>query len=69
MGLFSILFGSDESVFNSEPSINIDGSPMCGSVDLNGNPYGVTSTDDGIEHTSCFDIDFASSDTFDTSLA
>lgn len=27
------------------PSVNIDGTPMCGSVDANGNPYGVTSHD------------------------
>lgn len=44
VGLFSFLFGSDDSISNSEPSVNIDGSPMCGSVDINGNPYGVTST-------------------------
>lgn len=66
MGLFSFLFSSDDSVSNSEPSVNVDGSPMCGSVDINGNPYGVTSTDDGIDHNSCFDNGFPSSDTFGT---
>lgn len=66
MGLFSFLFGSDDSVSNSEQNVNVDGSPMCGSVDINGNPYGVTSTGDGIEHNSCFDNDFSISDTFDT---
>ncbi|WP_322014912.1 hypothetical protein [Paraburkholderia sp. J12] len=25
------------------PTVNIDGSPMCGSTDIHGNPYGVTS--------------------------
>jgi hypothetical protein len=39
MGLFNLLFGSSE--VDSTPSVNIDGSPMCGSVDINGNPFGV----------------------------
>lgn len=30
------------SSYHSEPLFNIDGTPMCGSVDINGNPYGVT---------------------------
>lgn len=66
MGLFSFLFGSDDSVSNSQPIVSVDGSPMCGSVDINGNPYGVTFTDDGIDHNVCFDNDFSSSDSFDT---
>ena len=66
MGLFSFLFGSAESSVSTEPSVNIDGSPMCGNIDINGNPYGVTSTDDSIDHNSCFDNDFSSSDTFDS---
>lgn len=27
---------------DSGPSVNIDGTPMMGSIDINGNPYGVT---------------------------
>lgn len=46
MGLFSFLFGSDDSISSSEPSVNVDGTPMCGSVDINGNPYGVTEIPD-----------------------
>lgn len=34
--------------FIDEPSVNVDGTPMVGSVDLNGNAYGVTSH--GIEN-------------------
>ncbi|MCO7201315.1 hypothetical protein [Pseudoalteromonas sp. OANN1] len=65
MELFSFLFSSSVSVSNSEPSVNVDGSPMCGNVDINGNSHGVMSTDDdGIGHNSCFN-DFSSSDTFD----
>lgn len=29
-------------VRHSRPSVNIDGSPMVGDVDINGNPYGIT---------------------------
>jgi len=67
MGLFSFLFGSDYSVSNSEQSVNVYGSPMCDSIDINGNPYGVTSTCDCIAYNSCFDNDFSSWDTFDDS--
>lgn len=34
-------FESDSGVFSS-PAVNIDGTPMVGSVDIHGNPYGVT---------------------------
>lgn len=34
-----------DSGFNNGPSMNVDGTPMMGSLDINGNPYGVTSTD------------------------
>lgn len=64
MGLFSFLFGSTESDVATEPTVNIDGTPMCGSVDINGNPYGVTPVGDNIDHTSCFDNDFSTVDTF-----
>ncbi|MEJ6494868.1 hypothetical protein [Pseudoalteromonas lipolytica] len=66
MGIFSFLFGDSDASNFSEPSVNVDGSPMCRNVDINGNPYGVMSTVDSIDHTSCFDNDFSSSDTFDT---
>ena len=31
-----------EDSFFSEPQHNVDGTPMCGSVDAHGRPYGVT---------------------------
>ena len=46
------------------PSVNIDGSPMCGSVDINGNLYRVISTDDCFDHNSSLDSDFSSTDSF-----
>lgn len=47
MGLFNLLFGSgNASSPTVEPSVNIDGSPMVGSIDINGNPYGVTGSTD-----------------------
>jgi len=42
-------FASDDdwmSHESAEPSFNIDGTPMCGYVDANGNPYGVTRSSD-----------------------
>ncbi len=35
--------GYSDQTWLSSPSVNIDGSPMFGSVDIHGNPYGVTS--------------------------
>jgi hypothetical protein len=35
-----------------EPTVNIDGSPMIGGVDIHGNPYGVTSS---FDHGSTLD--------------
>ena len=59
---FSSLFGSlFDSSSTSGPSCNIDGTPMMGSVDVNGNPYGVTSHD--WSSSSCT----SSSDTFSSS--
>lgn len=69
MGLFSELF-SNSSI--SEPSVNVDGSPMCGSVDINGNPYGVTSPDDSFDSCSIFDDSFSTTDSsscFDDSFS
>ena len=60
MGLFNWLFSDDSNSINTtEPSINIDGSPMCGGVDINGNSYGVTSMDDTF---SSIDDSFSSFD-------
>jgi hypothetical protein len=39
---FQPLDDDDDDFLN--PTVNIDGSPMCGGVDVNGNPYGVTSS-------------------------
>lgn len=67
MGLFNLLFGSGNASSSTvEPSVNIDGSPMVGSTDINGNPYGVTESID-IESSS-FDFvnDSSESSTFDS---
>ena len=39
-------FGDSTSMFSgaSGPSMNIDGTPMVGNVDIHGNPFGVTQT-------------------------
>lgn len=71
MGIFSFLFGGNEASISSEPSVNVDGTPMCGGVDINGNPYGVTesSTDDICsisDSLSSFDCSSAFDDTFDS---
>lgn len=70
MGLFSFLFGNNDANISNEPSVNIDGSPMCGGVDINGNPFGVTessaydicSVDDSL---SSFDCSSSFDDSFD----
>jgi len=36
----------DDTDFSSRPSVNIDGTPMCGDLDINGNPFGCTSSHD-----------------------
>ena len=74
MGLFSFLFGDRDASISSEPSVNVDGSPMCGGVDINGNPFGVTesSTDDlcSIDDSfSSFDCSNSFDDTFDSSYS
>jgi hypothetical protein len=58
MGLFSFFFGSSE--VDSSSSINVDGTPMCGSIDAHGNPYGVTDTSDCT--SSMMDDSFSSID-------
>jgi hypothetical protein len=35
------------------PSVDIDGSPMVGSVDIHGNPYGVIDISHGDNWSSC----------------
>jgi len=65
MGLFNLLFGSSEE--DTSPYTNVDGTPMCGSVDVNGNPYGVTEVLDCsssmMDDSSCgFDDSFNSFD-------
>lgn len=41
----------EDFVQSDMPSFNIDGTPMIGMLDINGNPYGITSS------TSMFDDD------------
>lgn len=46
------IFSDDDGITGSEVmidtglAVNIDGAPMCGDVDIHGNPFGVTSIDD-----------------------
>jgi hypothetical protein len=35
-------FTDFDGTFDSYPPVNIDGTPMCGDVDVHGHPYGVT---------------------------
>ncbi len=44
MGIFSSFFGN---LFDDRPAVNIDGTPMSGDFDINGNPFGVTEADHG----------------------
>ncbi|MGK0234789.1 MAG: hypothetical protein ACI9EK_001318 [Psychroserpens sp.] len=76
MGLLNWIFGSsNDSVASVDPSVNIDGSPMCGSFDINGNPFGVSEISDSsspimddsfssmMDDSSCgFDDSFSSFD-------
>ncbi len=67
MGIFSSFFGN---LFDDRPAVNIDGTPMSGDFDINGNPYGVTQSDDftidGPSHDSLSaDVEIESS-TFDS---
>jgi len=68
MGLFHLLFGSSE--VDSAPSVNVDGTPMCGSIDVHGNPYGITEMSDC--SSSMIDDSFSSIDSscgFDDSFS
>ena len=39
----------DTTEFESSPMVNIDGTPMMGDVDINGNTYGITESDVGAD--------------------
>ena len=63
MGIFSSFFGS---LVDDKPTVNIDGTPMMGDFDSNGNPFGVTeidhSTNDVLSHdTESLDLGIDSS--------
>lgn len=45
MGIISSIFGS---LYNSKPAVNIDGAIMVGDIDINGNFYGVTQSDQSV---------------------
>ena len=67
MGIFTSFF---ENLFDDRPTVNIDGTPMCGDVDINGNSYGVAQSDDfvsdALSHDSLSaDVEIESS-TFDS---
>ncbi len=63
MGLFNWLFSNDSNSINTtEPTVNIDGSPMCGGVDINGNPYGVSNISDCSSSVIDDTFDFCSID-------
>jgi hypothetical protein len=48
----SIFSNSSEPMIDTTPSVNIDGTPMCGGIDIRGNPFGVTSNEDIFLHDS-----------------
>ena len=48
-----------------EPAVNIDGTPMCGDVDIRGNPFGVTDWSSDHRMHSC-DSDWMGSDHYTT---
>lgn len=57
MGIFSAFTGlasgfsdSFSNFFDVSPTVNIDGTPMAGDFDINGNPFGVTEVDVGADH-------------------
>lgn len=60
---------TDSWTHDSGPSVNIDGTPMMGNVDIHGNPYGVTSynfdDDSMFSDDSCSMFDDDSSSMFD----
>jgi hypothetical protein len=63
MGILNWIFGSEsDATMSIEPTVNVDGSPMCGGVDINGNPYGITSIDSDISTCSSMDDTFSSID-------
>ena len=63
---FQPLDDDDDDFLN--PTTNIDGSPMCGGVDANGNPYGVTSSPSCLSNDDsyCSDSYFRDDDSYRT---
>lgn len=47
---------------NTKPAVNVDGTPMVGDVDINGNLYGITSSTSGMDHNWHSSADFGMSD-------
>jgi hypothetical protein len=50
----SIFSDSSGPMIDTTPSVNIDGTPMIGNVDIHGNPFGITS-DDTFSCSTMFD--------------
>ncbi len=61
-------WSSSDSWHDTGPSVNIDGSPMVGSVDINGNPYGATDSSWSNDSWSHHDL-FSSSDSYSDSCS
>lgn len=66
MGIFSIIggfFTSQSDSFSEEiagPRVNIDGAPMIGAIDINGNPFGTTESNVGTSDDSSSSFDSSS---------
>jgi len=61
------LFGNSVSTDNLEPSVNINGLPMVGALDIHGNTYGTTMNDSlfsGHDSSSSFSAMSPSSDSW-----
>ncbi len=71
MGISTNLSDAFTDVFSSEPAFNIDGAPMVGNLDINGNIYGVTQDDHFVSDSFLYDSSSAGlgneSSAFDTS--
>jgi hypothetical protein len=57
---------SDSFTFSNDtwPTVNIDGSPMLGGVDIHGHPFGVTDSDSSAFSSDDFGCDSSSDDSF-----
>ena len=51
------LHDDEHTTLQMEPAFNIDGTPMLGSFDIHGNPYGVTEplSDESLSHGNMWD--------------